>query len=87
MVHSTRHFRPLVNGYSGFETEAFRQRAGRWRRFPEPPVLQEMRELGVTHAVVDTNELSAAQVRAAAESPALELIAEEDPRRLYRLAR
>ena len=87
MVHSTRHFRPLVNGYSGFETEAFRQRAGRWRRFPEPPVLQEMRELGVTHAVVDTNELSAAQVRAAAESPALELIAEEDARRLYRLAR
>jgi hypothetical protein len=87
MVHSTRHFRPLVNGYSGFETEAFRQRADRWRRFPEPAVLQEMRELGVTHAVVDTNELSAVQVRAAAESPALDLIAEEDARRLYRLAR
>ena len=40
MVHSTRHFRPLVNGYSGFEPDAFRQRADRWRRFPEADVLQ-----------------------------------------------
>lgn len=87
MVHSTRHFRPLVNGYSGFETEAFRQRADRWRRFPEPSVLQEMQQLGVTHVVVDTREFAAAPVPAAVENPGLELIAEEDGRRLYKLRR
>jgi hypothetical protein len=87
LVHSTRHFRPLVNGYSGFEPDAFRQRADRWRRFPAADVLQEMHQLGVTHVVVDTRELDALQVASAANTAALALIVEEDGRRLYRLRR
>lgn len=85
MLHSTRHFRPMVNGYSGFEPEAFRQRAARWRAFPEPPVLSEMAGLGVTHIVVDTRELAESQVTAAEHAAALSLLVEEDGRRLYRL--
>ena len=85
MLHSTRHFRPMVNGYSGFETEAFRQRAARWRQFPEAQVLADMAALGVTHVVVDTRQLDPSQVSAAAESAALVLIVEEDGTRLYRL--
>jgi hypothetical protein len=87
LVHSTRHFRPLVNGYSGFEPDAFRQRANRWRRFPEADVLQEMLQLGVTHVVVHRLDLAASQVQGAVDNPALELVAEDDARRLYRLRR
>ena len=87
MVHSTRHFRPMVNGYSGFETETFRRRAERWRRFPEPDVLADMINLGVTHVVVDTRQLDASQVSAAAENPTLVLVREDEGHRLYRLRR
>lgn len=85
LLHGTRHFRPMVNGYSGFEPEAFRQRAARWRAFPEPAVLEEMAALGVTHVVVDTRELNPSQVDAAASTVSLSLTVEEDGRRLYRL--
>ena len=61
------------------------QRAARWRGFPEPEILAEMAELGVTHVVVDTRELDTAQVTAAASSSRLALIVEEAGRRLYRL--
>ena len=87
MVHSTRHFRPMVNGYSGFETETFRRRAERWRRFPEPDVLADMINLGVTHVVVDTRQLDASQVSAAAGNATLVLVREDEGRRLYRLRR
>ena len=87
MVHSTRHFRPMVNGYSGFETETFRRRAERWRRFPEPDVLADMINVGVTHVVVDTRQLDASQVSAAAENATLVLVREDEGHRLYRLRR
>jgi hypothetical protein len=44
-----------------------------------------MTALGVTHIVVHTREYSAAQVEAAAASPALELLLDDGARRLYRL--
>jgi hypothetical protein len=85
MLNSTRHFRPLVNGYSGFETAAFRQRAERWRRFPAADVLADMTSLGVTHVVVHVRDCPPAQVDAAAVSPGLESLLDDGERRLYRL--
>jgi hypothetical protein len=85
MLTATRHFRPLVNGYSGFETDGFRQRAERWRAFPEPEVLDEMAALGVTHVIVHADLLDPGQVRRAAESTGLQLVAEDEMRRLYRM--
>ena len=85
MVASTRHFRPLVNGYSGFETESFRQRAARWRAFPDAPVLDEMQALGVTHVMVHAREFDPARVEAAAAERRLRLLAQDAERRLYRL--
>ena len=87
LVAATRHFRPLVNGYSGFETEVFRQRAARWRAFPEAAVLDEMQALGVTHVMVHARDLNQAQVTAAAEAPRLRPIADDGERRLYELRR
>ena len=85
LVAATRHFRPLVNGYSGFETEGFRQRANRWRAFPDAAVLDEMQALGVTHVMVHARDLNPAQVAAAAALPRLRLMADDGERRLYEL--
>jgi hypothetical protein len=85
LLHSTRHFRPLVNGYSGFESDTFRQRAARWRAFPASDVLRDMAALGVTHIVVHTRELAPGELQATAESPHLELLRDDDGFRLYRL--
>jgi hypothetical protein len=87
LVAATHHFRPLVNGYSGFETEAFRERAGRWRPFPADEVIDDMRALGVTHVMVHTRDLSAEQVNAAALSLQLGLLEDDGERRLYRVIR
>ncbi|HQZ38235.1 MAG TPA: hypothetical protein PLH72_04265 [Vicinamibacterales bacterium] len=85
LVAATAHFRPLVNGYSGFETEAFRERAARWRGFPSDEVLDQMRALGVTRVMVHLGDLSPDQVNGAARSPRLDLEADDGERRLYRL--
>jgi hypothetical protein len=85
LVANTTHFRPLVNGYSGFETEAFRQRAARWRQFPADAVIDEMRAIGVTHVMVHAREMSQAQVRSAAGNARLRLVEDDGDRRLYRL--
>jgi hypothetical protein len=87
LVAATRHFRPLVNGYSGFETEAFRQRASRWRAFPDAAVLDEMQALGVTHVIVHVRDLNPEQVAAAAAVPRLRLVTDDGERRLYELMR
>ena len=52
VLASCEHWRPLVNGYSGFTPPAFVERAERLRRFPEDEALAELRRLGVTHVVV-----------------------------------
>jgi hypothetical protein len=85
LVHATRHFRPLVNGYSGFETAAFRERAERWRAFPAPHVLDDMRSIGVTHIVVHVADLPGPALAAADRSLDLQLTVDDGARRLYRL--
>jgi hypothetical protein len=90
VLASTTHWRPLVNGYSGFTPKAFVARADALRDFPEPAALAELRRLGVTHVVVHMaryREPRAARLAAAlSETAALELV-ETGPfaERLYRL--
>jgi hypothetical protein len=85
LVANTRSFRPLVNGYSGFEPPAFRARAERWRRFPAPAVVAEMRALGVTHVMVHTDDADPEMTDGAATSVDLALVTDDGRRRLYRL--
>ena len=87
MLAATRHFRPLVNGYSGFESAASRDRAARWRAFPSAAVLDEMRTVGVTHVMVHTKDLPAEQVEAIEHSPELVRVGEDADLRLYALRR
>lgn len=52
MIHQTRHFRPMLNGYSSFAPASFHARAARLQAFPAPETLTELRQLGVTHVLL-----------------------------------
>lgn len=68
MALSTWHWRPLVNGYSGFTP------TGSWLRattfwFPHPPVLRTLWEIGVRWIVVRPAELAPARQRLCLDPP------------------
>ena len=52
MLNSTAHWRPLMNGYSGYMPESYRNVAWAFWYFPEDRAINAMREAGVTHVTV-----------------------------------
>ncbi len=52
VLASTEHWKPLVNGYSGFTPASFVKRAEILRHFPDAAAFVELHRLGVTHVVV-----------------------------------
>jgi hypothetical protein len=58
VLASTAHWTPLVNGYSGFATQAYEQRAEILKHFPDPEALAELRRLGVSHVIVHLDRYS-----------------------------
>jgi hypothetical protein len=87
MLASTRHWHPMLNGYSGFTPASYMEHQSRLGGFPNDESLQFLRSLGVTHVVVDEVNLPPDRGQRARETPALRLLAEEGPLRIYRLAR
>lgn len=75
MLHATRHWRPMLNGYSGFVP---RQYAVHWealRVFPDGSALEYLRSVGVTHVAVHARSFAAEQgedrLRLIPQTPAL----------------
>jgi hypothetical protein len=62
MYYSTRHWRPLVNGYSGFSPPSYRELIDHLRGFPDDASIAYLRERGVTYLLVH-NVFSLAYVR------------------------
>ncbi len=52
MLYSTRHWRPMLNGYSGFIPPSYRDFAEKLADFPSAHALDTLRAAGVTHIVV-----------------------------------
>jgi hypothetical protein len=52
VLASTVHWRPLMNGYSGYVPASYRTYAASFWFFPEDFAIQEMRKAGVTHVMV-----------------------------------
>jgi hypothetical protein len=52
VLASTAHWRPLMNGYSGFTPQSYREYAATFWYFPEERAIQAMRRAGVTHVMV-----------------------------------
>ncbi len=87
MLNSTRHWKPLVNGYSGFIPNSYARHYTLFSGFPDTRSLTALRQEGVTHIVVhSTGSGRAGRVFAdAAREPALQLVSEEMGMRVYRL--
>jgi hypothetical protein len=89
MVNATRHWKPMINGYSGFQPPTFEARGGRLERFPDASAVNELRTLGVTHVTVHmaafANRFGAEALGNIQTVSGLELLADQDGIRLYRL--
>jgi hypothetical protein len=89
VLNSTAHWRPLMNGYSGYIPASYLEYAHNFWYFPEERAIQAMRKAGATHVIVHPEgflDQQDAMWRAVAASPYLEPMASV-PRgpRLYRL--
>jgi hypothetical protein len=92
VLNSTAHFRPLMNGYSGYVPASYRAFAVEFASFPEPAAIEAMRRGGATHVMVHPGRLRSGSERdaevleAIARNPALERVAiGRDGMTLYRL--
>jgi hypothetical protein len=52
VLNSTAHWRPLMNGYSGFTPDSYVRYAGEFRHFPDDRAIDAMRAAGVTHVML-----------------------------------
>lgn len=52
LLHSTRHWRPMVNGYSGLTPISYEQHAADLHGFPDAHAIATLRAIGVTHVFV-----------------------------------
>jgi len=85
--NNVRYFQPLINGYSGFQSPAFEQRAALLRGFPGDEAMDELRRLGVTHVTVHAEAFASRSGREALDAvdhtQALQRVAEDEGIRLY----
>ena len=89
VLANSRYFKPLMNGYSGFQPAAFETRGQALDTFPGDAALEVLRQARATHLFVHVQEFGGRYGRerldAIARRAELELVADEDGIRLYRL--
>ena len=71
MLHSTAHFKPMLNGYSGYRPASMVAHDRALRDFPSAASIEYLKALGVTHALVDSRNMSEAVRADIARSPNL----------------
>ncbi len=54
MYYSTLHWKPIANGFSGYDPPLHQELAARLRAAPRRPDLERLRQLGITHLVFHT---------------------------------
>jgi hypothetical protein len=88
MLNSTRHWHPLVNGYSGFAPASYARIAAAMRSFPAYDALQALRTRRVTHVVIHEAAFVGHHGQAAfdevARTGSLHLLAREGDISIYR---
>jgi hypothetical protein len=78
VLNSTAHWRPLMNGYSGYTPATYREVAWPFWNFPAAASIDAMRAAGVTHVVVHPDRFEAdgpEVLRQALANPHLERLA------------
>ena len=75
VLNSTAHWRPLMNGYSGYTPDSYREFTKTFWFFPQPHAIEAMQRAGVTHVMVHPerfDSLAAAIIRICDEDRRLE---------------
>jgi hypothetical protein len=89
MLDQTRHWRPMINGYSSWAPAAFHERAALLQSFPGAEAVADLRSIGVSHAVLHRaaleGSLDAEAIDALRTHPALQFVFEEDGVIVYRI--
>lgn len=83
LLPSTRFWKPMLNGYSGFSPRSLGRHAERLRGFPDRGSVDYLRSSGVTHVVVDVDRLSPGRVANLAGFPELRLWQTDSHVRIY----
>jgi hypothetical protein len=91
MVNSTRHWRPMLNGYSGFRPPSYDKSYEAMRTFPSDTSLIALSQLGVTHVVVHQQAMNNGQpdprYNPYENVGSLQLLARDEDVLIYRLSR
>ena len=89
MLDSTRHWRPILNGYSGFRPGSYNDTYAAVRSFPDLPALAALHERGVTHVIVIRDQFAGdrgpERFADIARSPALDLVTSSGEIFIYQL--
>lgn len=89
LLDQTRHWRPMINGYSAWAPASFDRQAYLLQSFPSEPALDQLRGVEVSHVVVHQRaferEFGASALNRVRVHPALELLGEADDIAIYRL--
>ena len=78
LLNSTAHWRPMLNGYSGYLPQSYRRNAQLFWFFPQEHAIQAMRRAGATHVMIHPKGFgheAEEMWRVVAASPYLERIA------------
>ena len=85
LMYSTRHFRPMLNGYSGFAPQSYFNHVAALRDFPKPSSIDYLRDVGVTHVITISHLMSPDIMRALESHPDLKLISSDGDLKIYEL--
>ena len=87
MVNSTKHWRPMLNGYSGFIPKSYEMSYAAARGFPAQESLIALHDRGVTHVIVHRKALGDDRVAQLDRIHELQEIASEGDIAIYRFRR
>ena len=85
MLNSTRHWRPILNGYSGFLPGSYTDAYNAVQSFPDAASLIALHDRGVTHIVVHAELFGRDRFDAIARIASLQPVAESGDIHIYRL--
>jgi hypothetical protein len=85
MLYSTEHWKPMLNGYSGFVPYSYRQHFDQLAGFPDDRAIAALQTLRVTHLFVHVDQLGAAAAEQLDRMPALTRLAADGSIVLYQL--
>jgi len=85
MVNSTRHWKPMLNGYSGFRPQSYDDVFEHLKKFPDVESLSALKARGVTHIVIHKGAVSQSSIDAIAHFASMQLMASDGPIEIYRL--